>query len=1506
MDLEKDPTPGDPHRVRSLAKNLHDFSDDVGRVLRDIKGMAGEDAILKWAGKTADAFTEKFEDAPDKLKKLKKSYEMAGDALAAYWPELERAQTLADKALVKGREAQADLSSAKSRLSSADSWVERAGKEADKYKDDGDKGKDVPKPDESKVRAATRNAHSAEKAQKSAQGDVDSAKSALDAAKKMAEDARKMREEAAGTAKRKIDEASDAGIQNRKWWEEIGDWVSDNWDTIVAVCKVVVAVVGVIAMIIGGPILAAIVIVAGAIVLADTLSKYAKGQATLMDVAFAAMDCVPGMKGLTTAAKLGKGLKGLKGGLKGFKSARTALKDGAKGAYNRVKSKIKGCGDPVDVATGQMFLTETDISLPGTLPLNFTRRVASGYRSGGWFGPSWTSTLDQRIEVDEDGAVLVTEDGMLLAYPHPEGPEVAVLPEAGPRWPLFGLVGGGYRVTNPITGHSHHFAPPDAGVALLARITDRNQNSVTFDYDVAGTPIAIRHSGGYHLRLSVDGERVTALTLLGSGPDGTETTIKRYGYVDGNLTSVTNSSGLPMQYIYDDQLRIAIWTDTNRTSYSYAYDEYDRCLTQSGESGHMSGSFTYDAVDPRWHGCRVTEYTTSTGAVSRFVVDSDCLIVAEVDPLGETTRTGYDAQHHVVSRTDALGRTTVFENNALGQPTKMVRPNGSAIAYTYNRLNLVTAVRMSDGTAWQQTYDERGNRTAVIDRLGAITEFRYDASGHNTGFTDALGHTTAVRCDPAGLPVEVTDPLGGRNRWERDAWGRPLSFTDASGHTTRLSWTTEGHLASRCAADGATETWTYDGEGNCTSYTDPMAHSYRFEYTHFDLLSARVDPNGARYEFNHDSDLRLTQVVNPLGLTWTYSYDRAGRLKSETDFDGRTQTYTHDGTGKLTSRTDALGQTIRYEYNALGQMSRKDAEGHVTIFAYDQIGQLEQAAGPDTALLLSRDRFGRLRSETVNGRTISHTHDDLGRRTGRSTPTGASSTWEYDEAGRHIRLTASGRVFDFAHSPTGHELSRRITALGPQASTTLDRAYDVRGRLTQQSLSTGGDGPLLQRAYAYRADGNLIGIEDQSAGSHSFELDVTGRVTEVRATGWSESYAYDEAGNQTYATWPSAHPSSEATGRRTYTGTRISRAGSVRYEHDELGRVTLRQKKHLSRKPDTWRYSWDAENRLVSTTTPDGTLWRYTYDPLGRRTAKLRMGADRQTVLERTDFVWDGNTLCEQTTTSVDLPNPVTLTWDHKGSHPIAQTERITTAEAAQDEIDSRFFAIVTDLVGTPTELIDERGNVAWHARSTLWGATAWPAASSTYTPIRFPGQYHDPETGLHHNHFRHYDPETARYVTPDPLGLTPAPNSGAYVHNPHTWIDPLGLTPECVEDEPFKLYRAPGKGNRSREANGLDPDLHPDTPQGGAGTAYLGESDKVAHKYAEQGTHEDGYHIFTMKPGFKEAFPDSVKPAYRRTHDNRPDEFQWVIPREDIPKFNSYIDDVQWVNYHQGYTWPD
>nr|WP_235882535.1 HNH/endonuclease VII fold putative polymorphic toxin [Streptomyces apricus] len=1384
LDLEKDPTPGDPVRVKSLAKSLHDFADDVQDALRLVQGMAGEDAVLTMVGKTAEVFRDEFSGVPKNLKKLKKSYDLAGDALAAYWPKLERAQALADKALAKGREAQSDLSS-------ADSWVTRANKEADKYKDDPTGGKDVDKPDEAKVRAATRDAQSAKDAHTAAQSDVTSAQSALDAAKKMAADARQMREEAAGEAKRKLDEASDAGIQNRKWYEEVGDWFVDNWDTIVAVCKVVVAVLGIIALIIGGPILGAIVLIAALVVLADTLNKYMKGQASLWDVAFAALDCIPGMKGLTTLGGLAKGLKslnGLKAGMKGMaagvrglgKSARGALADGAKGAYNRLKSKIKGCGDPVDAATGEMFLTDTDVTLPGVLPLSFTRRVASGYRTGWWFGSTWSSTVDQRLEVDKDGIVFVTEDGMLLPYPHPKTPLIPVLPDAGPRWPLVRLDTGGYRIDDPTTGHSRYFSVARERLCLLERLSDRKGNTIDFAYSADGVPRSITHSGGYRLTLTVEEGRVTALVLAGAAQDGSDTTIKQYAYTDGNLTSVVNSSGLPLRFTYDERLRVTSWNDTNNSTYAYRYDDRDRCVAQGGEAGHVTNTFAYDGTDQAWPGCRVTTVTSPEGAASRFVINDNCQVVAEIDPLGGTTRTSYDAHHHLVSTSDELGNTTRRVNNALGQAMEVVYPDGAVVRYRFNDLNLPVSVELPDGSLWTQRFDEVGNCTAVTDPAGVTTRYAYTERGHLSTITDALGHVTVVRCDPAGLPLENTNPLGAVTAWERDAFGRPVTRTDPLGHVTRFSWTVEGLPARRVSPDGTAESWTYDGEGNCTSHTDRMGRVSRYEYTHFDLLAARTGPDGVRHVFGYDSSLRLTAVANPLGDTWNYTYDAAGNLVSETDFDGRTLTYTYDAAGRCTARTDVLEQTVRYQRDVLGRVVRKDAQGRVTTYAYDATDQLVEVDGPDATLTRQYDRAGRLIAETVNGRAMRHTYDELGRRTRRTTPSGAVSTWEFDAADNWTRLTASGRSIAFTHDAAGRELVRHIGEFA-----TLSAVFDELGRVTTESISTAVAPEVQRRTYSYRQDGNLVGLDDKLNGTRSYELDAAGRVTAVHARDWSERYAYDEAGNQSAAVWPASHPGQESVGDRRYSGTRIERAGNTRYEHDALGRVTLRQKTRLSRKPDTWRYEWNAEDQLTAVVTPDGTCWRYHYDPLGRRTDKQRLAPDGETVVERIEFTWDDSVLCEQTTVAPELPDPVTVTWDHDGLRPISQTERITVADAPQRDVDSRFFAIVTDLIGTPTELIDESGALAWRARATLWGATAWASNSTTYTPLRFPGQYYDAETGLHYNYFRHYDPETARYLSSDPLGLEPDPNPFTYVDNPHRWTDPLGLAPKSCTDMP-------------------------------------------------------------------------------------------------------------------------
>ncbi|MFW6691329.1 DUF6531 domain-containing protein [Streptomyces sp. MAR4 CNX-425] len=1379
LDLDEDPTPGDPERVRQLARELHDFADDVADALRQIKGMAGEDAILRWAGKTAKAFQDEFDEVPKNLKKLQRSYDMAGDALAAYWPKLERAQSLADKALARGREARNDLTAASGRLDSANSWVERATEKAEKY----DEAEGKEKPDDSEVRAAARNATDAKSAQSSAQRAVDNAEGGLEAAKKMAADAKKMREDAASEAKDKLEDASDAGIQNRKWWEKAVDWVKDNWDTIVNVCKVIVAVLGIVVMIIGGP-LALVVLAAALVVLADTLYKYMNGEASLWDVAFAALDCIPGMKGLTTLgglAKLAKGgmkamkgLKAMKAGLLGLaKRGRTMIDDAVQGATTRLKNIVSKFTDPVDLATGQMYLPQTDVELPGLLPLAFTRRLGSTYRCGWWFGPTWASTIDQRLEIDDQGVVFVTEDGRLLAYPHPARTDVEVQPDQGPRWPLTRLETGGFAITDTVTGHTRCFTSPDAhGLAAIEQISDRNGHTITFAYDDEGTPTDIRHSGGYHLKFSTNTgrDRITALSLANAADDGTDVVVKRFSYdTDGNLAQDINSSGLPLAFTYDHRLRVTSWTDRNGHRYDYTYDAQDRCTAEGGEAGHLALTLDYDGTDPAWPDHTITTLTTADGT-TRFVINDNCQIVAEIDPLGHVTRTEYDEHHNLIAESNPLGHSTAYEYGAAGRPERVTWPDGASARFVYDELELLTRAELPGGVEWRWEYDERGNCLTSVDPTGWATRYTYDQNGLLTSVTEPDGTTTDVRCTPAGLPAQLTDPLGRTTRYRYDAFGRIHAQTDPLGATTRVWWSVEGELLCWSAPEGSEYTWAYDGEGNCVRHTDASGATSRYTYTHFDLLATRTGPDGAEHTYEYDTQRRVTSVTNPLGQTWTYTYDPAGRLVEETDFDGRRMAYSYDATGALVRRENAVGQRVEFEYDALRQLTAKRSAGAVSTYEYGPAGELVRAAGAGGRVEWERDALDRIVTETVDGRTTTFAYDAAGRPVRRTTPAGHDSRYHYDPAGNLTSLTmVTGPALAVTHDPLGQVLSRTLGSL------TLEQTWDPAGRLNGRQILAHGR-TTRARSYYYRPGGALTAVEDRAHGRTDYELDASERVTAVHGPGWQETYAYDALGNQVAATWPERHADAVATGERTYAPALVT-AGGTRYEYDRVGRVTARVRKRLSRKPDVWRYEWDAEDRLTAVTTPDGTLWRYLYDPLGRRTAKLRMAADGTTAVEETRFTWHETTLIEQTTLGPELPHPVTLTWEYDGGTPVIQAERLTDP-AAQEVVDSRFFAIVTDLVGTPTELVDEQGAVAWHSRSTLWGRTAWAADSTAHTPLRFPGQYDDPESGLHYNVLRYYDPGIARYLTPDPLGLAPGPNPAAYVDNPHVWTDPLGLAP--------------------------------------------------------------------------------------------------------------------------------
>ncbi|MGS7254340.1 RHS repeat-associated core domain-containing protein, partial [Pseudomonas anuradhapurensis] len=70
-----------------------------------------------------------------------------------------------------------------------------------------------------------------------------------------------------------------------------------------------------------------------------------------------------------------------------------------------------------------------------------------------------------------------------------------------------------------------------------------------------------------------------------------------------------------------------------------------------------------------------------------------------------------------------------------------------------------------------------------------------------------------------------------------------------------------------------------------------------------------------------------------------------------------------------------------------------------------------------------------------------------------------------------------------------------------------------------------------------------------------------------------------------------------------------------------------------------------------------------------------------------------------------------------------------------------------------------------------------WAKQHGLSNPIRFQGQYHDHETGLHYNRHRYYDPEAGKFLSQDPISYAGGVNLHLYASNPVSWVDPLGLT---------------------------------------------------------------------------------------------------------------------------------
>ncbi|MFD0707160.1 RHS repeat domain-containing protein, partial [Photorhabdus akhurstii] len=243
---------------------------------------------------------------------------------------------------------------------------------------------------------------------------------------------------------------------------------------------------------------------------------------------------------------------------------------------------------------------------------------------------------------------------------------------------------------------------------------------------------------------------------------------------------------------------------------------------------------------------------------------------------------------------------------------------------------------------------------------------------------------------------------------------------------------------------------------------------------------------------------------------------------------------------------------------------------------------------------------------------------------------------------------------------------------------------------------------------------------------------------------------------------------------------RVIQHGACTYRYDENGRRTEKTEQRRGYRPRTWRYRWDAQDRLTGFISPEGVRWRYGYDAFGRRISK-RKETDtagppvKPTAIIGYDYLWSGEQLIEETPVYADG----TVGYE-QSIHWLYEPGALTPSARYQQ---GQLYYVVSDHQGTVREILTEAGELIWAGRLLTWGEPErWPVLTindprNLTCNLRFCGQYEDSESGLFYNRHRYYESDTGQYLSPDPLNLSGGINPYGYVHDPVNWIDPFGLS---------------------------------------------------------------------------------------------------------------------------------
>lgn len=1098
--------------------------------------------------------------------------------------------------------------------------------------------------------------------------------------------------------------------------------------------------------------------------------------------------------------------------------------DESDGQSNATPETTTCSGDPIDVASGQVSEARIDISIPGTIPLVLSRNFAPGRE--GIQGRNWAGNWAQHLQINGQEAIYQDPDGVLITFHIPQE-QVRSRNIRFPHLTLEGTRSGMLYIYDRRRQMFTIFEHEVKGRRLLTRFEDRNGNTIRFIYDANGLK-EVRHSDGFSL--SVESRNMVIRRAILNAPGSTDCGFV-WNYNDKNvLTEVISAQTGTLRYTYDDKERLTSWADTKDTRAHYEYDENDRAIRNWSDAGYMGATLRYDLANKR------TYATDAVGQVTIYDWQEPGVVWRTIDPNGGEWLTEWGRNNNVLSQTDPLGHVTKFTYDEYGDLISVTDPDGHTESWSYYVSGRIQTHTAKDGATHTFRYDNNGNLMSIQQPDGNFVRYRRAENGQVLRVDYPGNRQERFYYDMLQRLRMLRTAAGFEQHMRFDAEGRLTRFSDEIGAETIWDYTRDpenprGNMRQVTLADGSTTSATYDSEGMLTTVTNGMGATRSFRFGALDLMKEVIDEQGHSLKFEHDPMTRLTAVVNQKGERYEMSYDACGRLVAERDYSGLVTRYEFDAAGWLIKSVTPDGAINSYTRSPAGLLLRVDVQRGTSVasrhLAYDAAGRLIRVESEDSLIEYAYDTMGRVISEKQNGREIKSEYAEDG--TGRIARTGdvLPLHFSYNAAGQLDQLrVADHEPLSFSYDPRGLETMRSTPA-----GFALTQGYNNLGLLVEQIAGplsalpeevrygalTGDNrnehitraGALAHRTYVWDRAQRAISINDRIMGEKQFAYDARGQVTGVMKTDRRgditglERFGYDPNQNLTeIATDMGREKVVQEAGR-------VKQRGKIFYRYDNAGRVIEKRIEEPGFRPKVWKMGWDTRSQLVRLETPEGAVWRYVYDALGRRVQRLQVlsGSEPNTAPEGKEsprgfgYMWEGARIV------AEIPLGPDGTWlEDQAVHLVYDMHSfVPLARAANGELQY----VVTDHIGTARELLAQDGSTTlWQQDLSLWGSQSAPARRKyaanqdhapglTDFPLRFQGQWHDEESGLYYNNNRYYDPDAAQYLTPDPLGLGGGLRPQAYTKDPNTLIDPLGLS-SCPYDA--RAWRDYYEGQHGRE----------------------------------------------------------------------------------------------------------